>query len=227
MTSVLEKTLSIIAPHRCIICGNYNNVVCLDCAAALPKPAMPFCVLCGDVTQAWRLCTKCAPQSALSGVWAAGVYDGVLKHLIHQFKFEHARAAYEPLAAILVPTLPFLDDSWVVTAIPTVSGHVRARSFDHAKLLAQEVAQKMEVPFKRTLLRKQNVQQIGHGRAERLMQASQAFIMHPRVDVRGKRVLIVDDVCTTGATLSAAAAVLKGAGAKEVWGVVVAWKKLD
>ncbi len=212
MTSVLEKTLSIVAPHRCIICGNYNNVVCLSCVSSIPIYKTAFCALCGGEARDWRLCAACAAHSTLSGVWAAGVYDGVLKQLIHQFKFAHARAAYEPLATVLMTVLPSLDDSWVVTAIPTVPGHIRARSFDHARLLAQEVAQKLRLPFKKALLRKQNVQQVGRGRAERLVQASHAFVIHPRIDVRGKRVLVVDDVCTTGATLSAAAAVLKAAG---------------
>ncbi|HVI68982.1 MAG TPA: hypothetical protein VM581_00830, partial [Magnetospirillaceae bacterium] len=115
------------------------------------------------------MCSDCN-YPALSGVWVAGMYDDIVMQLIHQYKFEHARAAYWPLATYITATLPFLDESWVVTAIPTIQSHIRARSFDHAKLLAQEVAQQKHVVFTEALLRKQNVQQVGSNRSERFEQ---------------------------------------------------------
>lgn len=222
MTSLLEKTISIIAPHRCILCGNYNNILCDACLAQLPKLQYSICALCGEVSEAWQLCEHCRAKSALSGIWVAGNYEGVIKQLVVTYKFEHARAAHLPMARYIADTLPFLDDEWIITTIPTAPAHIRARSFDHSRLLAQEVAQRLHRTFEDTLVRKQNVQQVGKGRVDRIQQATQAFELHPRIQVSGRRVLVVDDICTTGATLSAAAALLIQAGAREAWGVVAA-----
>lgn len=226
MTSILERAIAIIAPHRCFVCSNYNNILCDSCIHELPRLETPCCVLCGDTQVSWQICSVCRKDTSLAGVWVASEYEDVVKKAIRAYKFEHARAARKPLASLLVQALPHLDDTWVISTIPTVSQHVRARSFDHARLLAQEVAQQKGLLFKDTLLRKQNVQQVGENRAQRFAQAQNMFELSPGVHVKGIRVLIVDDVCTTGATLSAAAAMLTQAGASEVWGAVVAWKRL-
>lgn len=224
MTSLLEKMLAFIAPYRCIICSNYNNIVCDDCVFLLPKLEETRCVLCGGMAQAHGMCTACTKDSPLAGVFVAGEYGGTLQKVIHHFKFEHARAAYEPLATFLMDALPSFDDSWLVTAVPTSSSHIRARGYDHARLLARWVAGQSRVKYATSLIRLHDVQQVGSGRKDRQRQAGGAFALHAKARVRGKKVLIVDDVCTTGATLSAAAGVLRTAGAREVWGAVVAWQ---
>lgn len=227
MTSLLEKTLSVIAPHRCIKCSNYNNILCSTCVNEVAGIEPPACVLCGVYSDNWQICATCTSTTKLTGVWVAGDYEAELKALIHAYKFDHARAACQPLAQCIVNALPHLDKTWLVTTVPTISQHVRQRGYDHARLLAQEVARKTKLDFKETLLRKQNVQQRGAARAERFQQTSQAFALQPRASLTGKNVLIVDDVCTTGATMTAAAAVLQGAGVRQIWGAVAAWRRKD
>jgi ComF family protein len=160
--------------------------------------------------------------SPLAGIYAAGVYEATLKALITQFKFEHARAAHKPLAVFLAGALPHFANDWIVVAIPTIPAHIRQRSYDHAALLAGEVARIKGLRRANILARQHDTRQVGATRQQRAESARNAFWV--RKDVAGKKLLVIDDVCTTGATLQSAAAALKAAGAAEVWGAVAAWQ---
>lgn len=219
MTSLLEKTVAIIAPHACIVCSNYNNLVCVDCMSTLPRMAQPRCVFCGQHTADWQPCAVCAPRTPLTHVWVHSQYDGVVAELIHRYKFDHARAAYKPLARLLAAPLPRLS-GFTVVPVPTIAPHVRQRSYDHSLLLAKEVARLARLPLARTLERVKNTQQIGRTRKERQAIAES-------IGVRGRapqKILLIDDVCTTAATLNACAVALAKAGATEVVAAVVAWQ---
>jgi ComF family protein len=218
MTSLLEKIVAIIAPHRCIVCGNYDNALCAACSDNVLRLEAPVCVLCGRPTPDWRTCAMC--HSSLSYVWPLASYQGEVKALLHAYKFEHVRALAEPLAACLDTALPYLDSSWTVVAIPTAPARVRQRGYDQAVLLARELAKKRGLAYRQLLVRQTAARQVGATRKTRQKQAAELFAART---TQG-RVLLVDDVCTTGATLQAAALALKKAGATEVAAVVVAWK---
>lgn len=100
----------------------------------------------------------------------------------------------------------------MVTWIPTSPRRVRERGFDHGRLLAVQVARALGVPCRRLLVRGDGPPQTGRSRAERLT----APPLRARCSVSG-RIIAVDDVVTTGATATAAAAALSGAGADEIW----------
>jgi ComF family protein len=222
MTSLLEKTISVIAPHRCIVCSNYDNVVCTACMYDIHRLEVPLCVLCGSPTTAWRTCASCARTTSLRGVIAAAPYEGVLAELIRRYKFDHARAAYRPLATLLASSLPAFSAEWLVVPVPTVAAHIRQRSYDHAARIAKEVARQKGLTVRLVVRRTRDDRQVGATRAERRMQVEGAF--KAVTPLQGYKVLLIDDVCTTGATLTAAAQALTAAGAAEVWGGVVAWQ---
>ena len=218
MTSILEKVVAIIAPHRCIICGDYNNMLCKTCVYDAPAIEVVQCVLCGKPTVDWRVCAPCAP---LTYIWPFAAYEEPVKTVIAALKFKHARAAAEPLAACLDRVLPYLDDSWVIVPIPTASARIRQRGYDQAKLLARALAAKRKIPCQYLLTRQSDARQVGANRQTRQAQADHLFTA---VAATGKKVLLIDDVCTTGATLKAAATALRTVGAQEVAAAVVAWK---
>jgi predicted amidophosphoribosyltransferase len=134
---------------------------------------------------------------------------------VTSLKFGGRRDAVRALGAAM-GHLPDRDVD-VVTWAPTTPSHRRARGFDQAELLARQVARTLGRRPRRLLLRPEGRSQTGHDRAERLT--------GPRFVTRGSaayRVLVVDDVLTTGATLSAAAVALRRAGAVEVSGLTLA-----
>lgn len=220
MTSLLEKTVAIIAPHRCILCSNYNNIVCDLCIKTLASIGS-LCVFCGTATQDWRPCAGCIPKTALSHVYVAGLYTGSVKALIQRFKFEHARDAYKPVGTFLTTPLPDFDSEWVVVPVPTVAAHIRERSYDHTLLIAKQVAETLRLSLERPLERSKNMRQVG---ADRKARAAVAESIVPRRPLKAKKILLVDDVCTTGATLNACAQLLFTLGATELRAGVAAWQ---
>jgi competence protein ComFC len=220
MTSVIEKAIRVIAPHRCIMCGNYNNVVCTACTYVVRRIEVAVCLLCGVKAADWRPCER--HNAGIAHLQAATLYKGDVKELIHRFKFDHARDAYKPVATIIASSLPAFTGDWLVVPIPTVAAHIRQRSYDQALLIAKEVARQKSLRMQRLLRRAHDTRQVGATRAQRVAQAATVFEVAGTP--KAAKILLIDDVCTTGATLMAAAKVLKSAGITEVWAATAAWQ---
>lgn len=114
------------------------------------------------------------------------------------------------------------DDEAVLVPVPTATSRVRQRGYDQAGLLSQELSRRTGLPSLPLLARCGQDRQVGSGRTERVRHLTGAFRVPAGKDVRGKHVILVDDVLTTGATLEAAAATLHKAGAARVDALVFA-----
>jgi ComF family protein len=222
MTSLLEKIVAIIAPHTCISCSKQDNVWCDVCIKNEHTPLPPICLVCGRKAIAWGPCAPCTGRTALSRLWAASAYDGPVKEIIHKLKFERVGGAHEPLAKIMLQTLPKGD--WLVMPAPTAPRRMRMRGYDQAALLAKYIANARDLAHSPALFRVQDVRQVGKNRMQRQKQSTQMFAVARRRDVQGAHILLVDDVCTTASTLTAAAQILRAAGASQVDAVVAAWQ---
>lgn len=222
MTSLLEKMVAILAPHHCIICGKEDNIICENCLFSEQKMLSPTCCLCATPNADWRVCDKCRVQVTLGYIWPASEYSGAVKQLVHLLKYERAKAAHQPLAALIEDAMPFGE--WLIVPVPTEPKRIRQRGYDHAQLIARHVAQLRHLPYYQVLLRVQHARQVGENRVQRLVQAAGMFAVSPRVNVKGAKIVLIDDVCTTGATLTAAAKALHDAGAAEIHACVAAWQ---
>jgi predicted amidophosphoribosyltransferase len=179
------------------------------------------CVGCGAVTESpvgALLCHRCRFSIAATGgvhappgVQAALPFDGVGKDLVVALKFRHRRRAAAVLAEQIVRRIQ-LQAVDLVTWAPTSSRRTRRRGYDQAELIARSVARRIGRPCKRLLYRAHDGPQTGKSRIARLIGPS----FRARRPRRGLRVLVIDDVVTTGATLQAAAKALRGAGIAEV-----------
>jgi ComF family protein len=144
-----------------------------------------------------------------------GAYEGTLRKLIHLFKYSGVRRLAQPLAALLADALPRDRQFDLVTAVPLHWRRRWQRGYNQAELLGRAIARARGIPSAKVLRRATATRaQAGLSNAQRRENVAGAFRAQRRV--AGLRVLIVDDVMTTGATLGACARALKKAGAKSV-----------
>lgn len=216
---MLEKIISLIAPHSCLGCTAEGALLCRNCALQLP-PIVPRCYHCAASTKDYRTCPACRRTSALFQVWAVTAYDGVAKALVRKLKYERARQGGRDMADCLVRLLP--DNDWVVCHVPTATVRVRQRGYDQAQLMAKMIATRRGWPREVLLARFGQQRQVGQRRLTRHEQLKDVFVVRSLQQVKGKHVLLIDDVITTGATLEAAAQALKRAGARRVSAAVFA-----
>ncbi|MEI9977287.1 MAG: ComF family protein [Ignavibacteriota bacterium] len=222
---------SLFFPDNCRICSEplreVSRVpVCRKCLR-IPQPldAEFYCVSCRTpFLNAFPLdgegrCGLC--RAGLRGFDAAycfGSYEGTLRQLIHLYKYRQIQTLSRPLAELLLTALP-LDECYdVVTAVPLHWRKKWQRGFNQSELLAQEIARHRGIPTVRALRRvRSTLTQAGLSNTERRKNVSAAFHCRRAAEsLRGKSVLLIDDVMTTGSTAAACARALKRAGVDKV-----------
>lgn len=146
-----------------------------------------------------------------------GAYEGALRELIHLFKYGGMRPLAKPLGEMLASAIPRDQSFDCVVPVPLHWRRRLGRGFNQSELLAEAVARRYAVPVVNAARRrKATAVQAGLSNAGRRQNVAGAFEVRRRSLVAGRRVLVVDDVMTTGATASACAAALKRAGARQV-----------
>jgi ComF family protein len=148
-------------------------------------------------------------------VRTAAAYSGTVKDLVWQLKSAGAQAAAGIMAARLPESLICLPGT-IIVPVPTATGRVRRRGYDQARLLGRALSRQTRLPYVDCLLRHGQTHQVGASREQRLQQLQYSFrVTNPKL-IERSRVLLVDDVITTGATFEAATACLIAAGAGRV-----------
>lgn len=221
-STMIHRVLDAIAPHYCCSCGEIGSLFCESCKYDITSEHFDGCLLCGRPSLSG--CSQC--RTDIEQTWCSSERKGGVEELIDRFKFGYAEAAYVPLGDLLLATLPQLPVNTVLVPIPTVKSHIRQRGYDHTLLLARYVALKRGIRCQQLLARRTTTVQRGASRKMRIKQAKEAF------EVRGTlrqdvQYLLLDDVVTTGSTLTYAARTMKDSGATRVWAVAIARQTLD
>ena len=207
LRALYELVLSFVAPARCAAC-----------AAGVPLRQV-FCAGC-----ARTIVTRAAPRGeSFASVF---VYGGAVARAVVRLKYDPRPDLAAPLGDLLRRGVPLLS-GWapdVVVPVPLHASRLVSRGFNQAALLAAPVARELGVPLRaRGLVRTRDTpQQATLDRSHRLRNVRRAFAAQDTAAIAGKRVLLVDDVRTTGATLLACEDALKAAGATEVRCLVLA-----
>lgn len=222
--------LDLIFPDDCRVCQKPLHEVsripvCSSCLAA-PElfQAEFYCVACrtpfvnAAPLDEHGLCSLCRlGVNGFDEVYTFGAYDGTLRKLIHVFKFEGVQTLSQPLGRYLARVLPrdlYFD---VIVPMPLHWRRRWQRGFNQSELLAREIARRWNAPAERAVRRKKaTAPQAGLTSAQRRKNVSGAFEVKRGKRLDGKRILLIDDVLTTGATASACARALKRAGAARV-----------
>lgn len=216
--SLLEQT--------CLGCGTKGPQLCISCAKNMPRTRQR-CIGCRQPSPAGMTCKVCVPQWHLHRVFAATAYRNTLaRKVIKALKYRYDRSLAGPLA---LRTLTALHGGRVppnplFVPVPLHTSRKRWRGFNQAALLAQAAADAGLFSYSEALKRIRNTspQTKTLGRAERFEAMSGAFAVTDTKAIENRHIVLVDDVCTTGATLNACAQALLEYGARSVTGLVIA-----
>ncbi len=211
---------------------NVSRIPVCPACLSLPKPleAEFFCKACRTPfvddypLDENDLCTVCRESLVnFDTAYSFGSYEGPLRKLIHLFKYAKVESLAGPLGRFLIQALPLDQNFDLVMAMPMHWRKQWERGFNQAELLAHPVARRYGLKLSNNLRRKRYTKaQAGLSELERRENLKGSFSVRRREKIEGKRILLVDDVFTTGATLRAAAATLKAAGAARVSALALA-----
>lgn len=217
--------MDLLFPPRCVVCRARGEWLCLHCRPQLDLFQPPLCPRCGLPVEPNEPCSACRWERVpLNGKRACGYFEGPLRQAVHRLKFNGERYLAEPLAAIMAETWrqspPPVD---ILVPVPLGKKRERERGYNQSALLAAEVGRLLGLPVDEQTLRRvrETPPQMGLPRESRLANLEGAFACQPD-PIAGRRVCLIDDVTTTGATLAACASTLRRAGARAVCGLTVA-----
>ena len=234
--SILTAICDLIYPRECQCCGamvkGEQGLICWECRATFDVITDPFCSVCGDpvdgrVENVYQ-CSHCRRKvPSFDSARSAVRYRGEVKKAIHKFKYSHQSCLGRDLAKWLVASYQThyknIDIDGVVS-VPLYLRRQRERTYNQASLLAVELAKALRIPaFVRSVQRvRPTDSQVTMNARQRHKNVRNAFEVRDRAWVDGKRLLLIDDVMTTGATVGEVARVLKEAGAATVHVLTVA-----
>ena len=226
---LLEAAASLLYPPVCTICGEKvgaGEYLCDQCEAKAVRIVAPFCLKCsepfeGAISTPFT-CANCAHRTIyFDAAVAAYRGRGIVRQIIHDFKYRRQIHLRYLVARWLCAAL---DDERlrrqqfdILIPVPLHPARQRERGFNQATLLAELLSKQISIPFKPLLKRvRYTTTQTALDRAERMENLHNAFRLRKNISVQGLRVLLIDDVLTTGSTLSECARILKRAGAISV-----------
>jgi len=217
--------LDLLFPINCLGCGQERQFICPACFEQMPlnrKRPLKF------------------SSSALTDLIIASDYNHALvKQAIHRYKYDFVKDLAEPLGRLMIKKLSSCSEiskkNVSLLPVPLHQKRLRWRGFNQAELLALEISQSLNIPMANDILirTKHNLPQVNiKSSQKRKENIKQAFQISPQLgtvpnplslsDIKNKTIILVDDVCTTGATLEECAQVLKPLQPKQIWGLVIA-----
>lgn len=221
-----DLAIGFFFPARCIGCGKVGGFLCPGCFHTLPHLLTPVCNKCGRPESTGALCPTCwGWQTQIDGIRSPFRFDGVIRQAVHELKYRNLRAIAGCLAELLFGYLqanPVPGE--VLVPVPLHTKRLRNRGYNQSSLIVKELSKLAALPVVEGCLvrvkdslpqaRTETADQRRRNVVDAFACADQRF--------RGKRIVLIDDVCTSGATLEACATALKSTGALSVWGLTLA-----
>jgi ComF family protein len=230
-----REVVDLLFPPHCVACNRFGEWLCANCLQEIDLIQAPTCRRCGlplagtvRLAGSLPVCPHCCNlTSELDGVCTFAFHGGPLRKAILQFKYQGLRDLAGPLGRLLGEgwaTLPPKGlDVDVIVPVPLHPSRIRARGYNQAALLARELGHHLERPVvEEVLIRiKDTIPQVGLDAQARRDNVHNAF-QCLNGSLAGKRVLLLDDVYTTGSTLEAAADTLRREGVSSIWAYTLA-----
>lgn len=224
-----ETLLNLLAPQRCMRCLREGNWLCWPCR----QKVVPFrqrCIVCAEEKPSGATCSICSTQTSLTGIVSAGAYHSAwLRRGIGWLKFKGVKSVAPTLASLLAPELTKiappdqLAQSAVLVPVPLHQQRLSERGFNQSELIAQTISQFTNIPVVNLLVRpKSTFIQTRLPHELRGQNTKEAFLATQAVPAGIRFIILVDDVVTTGSTLSAAASAISINNDQQIWAVTIA-----
>ena len=228
ITAIAKNLINLVYPIHCAVCGKglgaYEHPgVCPACKSKIRPNPKPYCRSCGRTVEKDGLsCPDCRSERFhFDKAYSAYLYEDALKELIHLFKYNKRLSLSKMLSGLMVD---FIKDNRelsngidVITFVPLANSRLRERGFNQSKVLAGEIAKDTGIPLSDALEKISSTKpQNELTRDERFVNLKGVFKARRNAGIKNLKVLLIDDVMTTGATFSECAKALVSGGAKEV-----------
>ena len=222
---LIQSGLDLLFPPACVYCKAPNIWLCSDCYSKIPLIKSDVCYSCGTPSISVS-CSQCKnnPLNYIDGIRSAAHFqDNPIRSAIHNLKYQGRKVIAETLAAILAEAYRFYKlKADVLIPVPLHRSRYKERGFNQSLLLAKELGRLVDRPVDAAMLYR--IRDTGYQMEmkahERHQNVADAFAC--RKPVTHQNILLIDDVCTTGATLDFCAMSLKMNGASAVWGLTLA-----
>ena len=233
---MFRALLDLLFPPLCHVCKAFipkagDLLICAGCLSKIPFVASPLCTVCGSpfATEAGvdHTCGACIIHQPIHICRSATVFEGPVQELIHRFKYGSRVHLCQPLGVLTATTLaPFCSQAApdLIIPVPLHRKRLRQRGFNQSQLIGEVLEKKWKVPLEIGNLRRVRwtEPQTTLDAHERVTNVRGAFAVREPKRLEGKRVLLVDDVLTTGSTMRACAEALREAGVAALFAVTVA-----
>jgi len=219
------ELLDWLYPPECGGCGRPGTRWCSECFGSTTEINPPVCPICGSPNFRDEPCMRCeVSHPSFTSLRSYAVFTGSIRSALHRLKYRRDIGLGEVLARPMIEKLLKLNWSLdIVTSVPLGLVRFEERGYNQATLLARPIALSMHLPFSTQLLSRtrETRSQVGLTVSERQENMADAFRAISK-SVRGKNILVVDDVATSGATFNACAKALIEGGASKVYGFSLA-----
>lgn len=216
----LDKIMAFIAPHTCLFCCNQGLIMCGQCMSKIATNK-PLCYGCGNEIMNEESCPQCVNSKPINRLYYVTRYTDKYKDLLLHFKYFGAQEAGIIISKLMAKQLGSMY-GFHITYIPTSPSRARTRGYDQSQLLAHKISVTIGIKFVKYLIRQTKTRQVGSNRFIRLDQAKNSYRVINVHHLSEAKIILVDDVMTTGATLEAAAKELLAGGASRVDAIVFA-----
>ena len=222
---MLDKLISLISPHHCVVCSDIADGMCKKCMLQLKPFNLHNCILCGyGLNTGSRCCSSCELANVNQLITVKMSKD--LRKLLHEYKYNNKRAFCKVLAQIVSNNIDNTGRNYIIVPLPPSSKHRRQRGYDHILNIVRHLSKMTNCEYEMVLRRKTNFRQVGADRQTRFTQADNAFIS--RYPLSPDRTYIIfDDVITTGATITSAVRALRSGGARKIQILAITHRALE
>ncbi len=222
---MFERLLELVFPKFCFGCGSLGHYLCEKCQNQIERYQTNFCPECGRAAIGGLTHSRCAKNTSLDGLVCLFPYQDPLRKALHQLKYKFGREIVRDLEPLLAQVnLARTFEKFTLVPIALNEKRENWRGFNQSALLGEMIAHRFNLAFEENYLKREKLTrpQVELKLRERRKNLAKSFSVNTSEKVAGSRLLVFDDIWTSGATLREAAKELKKAGAEKVWGLAFA-----